>query len=846
MQLGKRQLQPLQPDIMQQQHLPLGSAELQGLYTASTNQSSSASPLSPTAPPSPTAVMSVFSSATTPPLPPLVPPPSDLSAAASTVQPFKPALQSVVMQPAHLRATPFQRSHPTVAHDRANATVPYSSVTSLSSNPQPQPHSAYSSPPPSQSQAQPQPNSQPQAQLPQPQPLPQPPQQPVAGPAGNSAQLPSVLAPYQMTRRILHLWPDTLHQFERDTGLCFDLRHFTALLNATDYSAASDYLVSFWVHPFYRSALSRMDHSRVRHLLVSLMELKLTLLSMTTDRLAIDFFIEKELKPKLLSLSLSLLDVEELVRKAYCNVRVRFVVRIQSLRHTAWHELARAAEAQQGQPQGAVAEERLLAHFLGETPIINAHRQLAHDIRALPFNFATDGPGVASAAAAAQQRHERGQHASSGQQERVDERRHDEEKEMKEQDATTSPPALLSPPAADRLDASDKGPLVFPPPDDRAHKHARHHERRKRRHGEERRERNGTSERHKRRSVDSGGAREVIELNSDSDRTATDVDEKGEKGDRKSSSSRQHRSPISPPPAAAAAAPAAAGERQMPSAVSVPALSFSPPGGSATSSPIAADLQPLSSLIDKHSVHASAAQLDVVGREEKAAHGEEARSDSPPPANPEGYALESAESDYHMAAEAEHKQAADGEHSTVETVIPADGVLRVDERTERKEESDPSDSFSPLTAPMLPRAVELLSPRSQLSQAAPLITSPQPRAAPSAQPSSSSSDHQWACRECTFFNLPACSRCEVCSAVRPHSAAAVSSASSSSSLFASSSSTSAASTSYRAALSGSPPFVPPAQLGRPLPPHGPRTQQTARKSTGPRYGSARTNARDGR
>ena len=129
---------------------------------------------------------------------------------------------------------------------------------------------------------------------------------------GGGGATAALLAQYNVARRLLHAWPDTVHQFERESGVCFDLQHFAALLRSADYSAASDYLVSFWIHPLYRTTLSRAEHCQVRHSLVNAMKLKLTLLCMTSDRLSLDYFVEKELRPKLLALSLSPLDVDTL------------------------------------------------------------------------------------------------------------------------------------------------------------------------------------------------------------------------------------------------------------------------------------------------------------------------------------------------------------------------------------------------------------------------------------------------------------------------------------------------------------------------------------------------------
>jgi len=506
------------------------------------------------------------------------------------------------------------------------------------------------------------PNSIGAAQPPPPQPPPQQPQpalpllsQPheqlasAVAAHGHNTGLPALLVSYHVTRRLLHAWPDTVHQFERETGLCFDLHHFNHLLATTNYSAASDYLVSFWIHPFYRHTLSRVDHSRVRHALVSVLELKLTLLSMTTDRLMIDFYIQKEMRPKLLALSMSAVDVENLIRKAYCNVRARFPLPVQSLRHTVWYELVQAVES----VQQRTAEQELLTQFLKEPSIVNAHRLLVREVRSLPFHFASEAVSqMADSAAAAVARYEQLQHGRSGSEDKGKrDKRREEEKEVKQEEvdntASSPPPPLLP-------TSTIPPPPVLPPIDFRQHNR---HRKRPHSEGEERKdEREDRDERRKRRSMP-GADREVIELDTDSDRTATD----DEKDDRTNHSS------ASPPPTAASSS-SSHPLQSSGAAFDAPLYSQSPPDMSAASSPIAADLEPLSSLIDKHRVHLSAAQLgeDEFARmevaagesEQKAAQEGEEEPWSPPPANPASYVEmhESTESEPMVEEEAKEEQ----------------------------------------------------------------------------------------------------------------------------------------------------------------------------------------------
>ena len=322
------------------------------------------------------------------------------------------------------------------------------------------------------------------------------PPQPAPASEGGGSATAALLAQYNVARRLLHAWPDTVHQFERESGVCFDLQHFASLLQSGDYSAASDYLVSFWIHPLYRTTLSRAEHCQVRHSLVNAMKLKLTLLCMTSDRLSLDYFVEKELRPKMLALSLSLLDVETLVRKAYCDVRVRFTVPVNWLRNTVWYDLGGTQQSQQQR----LREQQLLQHFLSEPSVSAAHVQLLQQVRSLPFHFAPyqqqAGQGAAAAAGA--------QQAQTG----GDERKADEyEREAKEESRSVSSAPVLPP-----IDYSSAAP-----PD-------RH---RKRHHSEERREREGgrgERRRHKRRAT-TDAIREVIDLDSDSDRTASDVEQ---------------------------------------------------------------------------------------------------------------------------------------------------------------------------------------------------------------------------------------------------------------------------------------------------------------------------------
>ena len=368
----------MQEPTLQQQYA-INRERQGGLYASMASRlSQSVSPPHPAAhPPSASAIPTITTSSPTPLLPPLVHPPSSLSPAAANAPPFQhsPQPSSAALSGGQLMAYFASR-----AGDSSGAAVRLSipvSSSSSSSAPHQQPRQPPHSPPPPQSQPPLQPP--PSAQLPSHQ------QSASAAVAvGSQARVRALLLPYEVTRRILNSWPDTVHQFEKETGVCFDLAYFSSLLSATDYSAASDYLVSFWIHPFYRTTLSRTDHSRVRHALVSLMELKLALLSMTTDRLMLEFFIEKELKPKLMSLSLDLFTIEELVRKAFCNVRVRYAVPVQSLRHTVWYELARTAESEQQR----LLEVQVLAQFLKEPSIMDAHRHMAREVRAMPFHFA--------------------------------------------------------------------------------------------------------------------------------------------------------------------------------------------------------------------------------------------------------------------------------------------------------------------------------------------------------------------------------------------------------------------------------------------------------------------------
>ena len=499
---------------------------------------------------------------------------------------------------------------------------------------------------------------------------------------------PAVLLPYQVTRRILHAWPDTVHQLEKETGLCFDLPYFSALLTATNYSTASDYLVSFWTHSFYRTILSRTDHCRVRQQLVSIMDLKLTLLSMTTDRLALEFFIEKEFKPKLLSLSLNLVDVEDLIRKAYCSIRARFAVPVQALRHTVWFELTRGGEGQLRS-----SEQVLITQFVGDPMIVNAHKRLAQEIRALPFHFATtDVPRAAGAEAASrQQMQEQRQPARSGEEEKTDVRREEvreakEEKEAKDENVSTPP-----------SDTVTLTPPVLPPIDYR--RHERH---RKRHHREKRKERDGTRERRHKRRHTTDATREVIEVDSDSDRTASDNDEKADRDERTSSISRTDRTLLTTPPSDSSPSPRASSSSGYAESV----YSQSPPDLSTSSSPSAADLEPLSALINRHRMHLSASQLGedytiadstqmAVDESEQKAVQRYDRPSTPPPSNPAGYVdmQESAESEPIVEEAKDREQAgeeraADGEMS-VNTGVQADSPSRVEERIERKEDIDP-------------------------------------------------------------------------------------------------------------------------------------------------------------
>ena len=653
----------------------------------------------------------------------------------------------------------------------------------------------------------------------------------------------ALLLRHQVAHRFLASWPDTLHQFERETGLCFDLGYFTVLLSIASYSAASDYLVYFWIHPYYRTTLSRLEHSRVRHALVSVMELKLTLLCMTTDRLSIDYFIEKELKPKLLALNLSVVDVEQLVRKAYSNVRVCFDVAVQPLRHSVWYELARAVESAEQRK----LEEEMLVQYLRDPQIVHAHRQLRREIRMLPFHFAhgvQQANGAASASASSAQRHGAQQPMRDGEEEKEDERR-EEDRGANEESASPSalPPHSVPPPP------------VLPPIN------FRHHDRhRKRHHSEERRQdRDGMSERrHKRRST-TNATREVIELHTDSDRTATDDEEDGR--EQQSSSHQRGEHSLASPEAAAAASSRLT---QSSPSFADPFYSQSPPDVSAASSPIADDMEPLSSHLNHHhrmhlsalqqleDVHTAAhsAHMDAGGHQQNALQAE-AEPTRPPPSNPAGYVdiddqaehvlagVEESkeESKEHQPAGSANEMSAGPEAEPEETVESKNETEAVPEdRSERKDERDSTHANSSASRPLSTQLADQPSPTAEPSPSVPQANPPSPLStASSTEPpaivlSEPSVVGRWKCASCTFFNSSARTLCEICGHSRRSSTLSASTSSSPPPTLTSTTATAALST--LPAVSKVPPPVLPALLGCPLPPRGTRLKQTARKSTG--------------